>query len=136
MLTGSDYSVNITNNKNVGDATVTVTAKEGGNYTFDDAEVKFAIKEAGAVLTKAPAAKNLAYTGQPQDLVDVGTATGGTVVYSSTGAAGSYTETIPQGTDAGTYTVYYMVKGDANHADTAPGQVSVTIKPKEITPAI
>ena len=31
VLTGSDYSVNITNNKNVGDATVTVTAKEGGN---------------------------------------------------------------------------------------------------------
>lgn len=138
VLTGSDYSVNITNNKNVGDATVTVTAKEGGNYTFDDAEVKFAIKEAGAVLTKDPAAKNLTYTGQPQDLVDVGTATGGTVVYSDTDKddPDSYSETIPQGTNAGTYTVYYMVKGDANHADTAPGQVSVTIKPKEITPTI
>ncbi len=136
VLTASDYSVNITDNKNVGDATVTVTAKEGGNYTFTEAKVKFAIKEAGAKLTKAPAAKNLAYTGQPQDLVDVGTATGGTVVYSSTGAANSYSETIPQGTNAGTYTVYYMVKGDANHADTAPGQVPVTIKPKEITPAI
>ncbi len=136
VLTASDYSVNITDNKNVGDATVTVTAKEGGNYTFTEAKVQFAIKEAGAKLTKAPAAKNLAYTGQPQDLVDVGTATGGTVVYSSTGAAGSYTETIPQGTDAGTYTVYYMVKGDANHADTEPGQVPVTIKPKEITPGI
>ena len=130
--------MNITNNKNVGDATVTVTAKEGGNYTFVDAEVKFAIKEAGAVLTKDPAAKNLTYTGQPQDLVDVGTATGGTVVYSDTDKDNpdSYSETIPQGTNAGTYTVYYMVKGDANHADTAPGQVSVTIKPKEITPAI
>lgn len=138
VLAASDYSVNITGNKNVGDATVTVTAKEGGNYTFNDAEVKFAIKEAGAVLTKDPAAKNLTYTGQPQDLVDVGTATGGTVVYSDTDKddPDSYSETIPQGTNAGTYTVYYMVKGDANHADTAPGQVSVTIKPKEITPAI
>ena len=138
VLAASDYSVSITGNKNVGDATVTVTAKEGGNYTFDDAEVKFAIKEAGAVLTKDPAPKNLTYTGQPQDLVDVGTATGGTVVYSDTDKddPDSYSETIPQGTNAGTYTVYYMVKGDANHADTAPGQVSVTIKPKEITPAI
>ena len=136
-LAASDYSVNYTDNKNVGDATVTVTAKEGGNYTFTEAKVQFAIKEAGAKLTKAPAAKNLTYTGQPQDLVDVGTATGGTVVYSSTGAADSYTETIPQGTDADTYTVYYMVKGDANHADTQPGQVPVTIKPKEIiTPTI
>ncbi len=136
VLADSDYSVNITDNKNVGDATVTVTAKAGGNYTFADVEVKFAIKEAGAKLTKAPAAKNLAYTGQPQDLVDVGTATGGTVVYSKTGADGSYSETIPQETNAATYTVYYMVKGDANHADTQPGQVPVTIKPKEITPAI
>ena len=136
VLADSDYNVNITDNKNVGDATVTVTAKEGGNYTFADAEVKFAIKEAGAKLTKAPLAKDLTYTGQPQDLVDVGTATGGTVVYSKTGADGSYSETIPQGTDAGTYIVYYMVKGDANHADTEPGQVSVTIKPKESTPTI
>ncbi len=135
-LADSDYSVNITDNKNVGDATVTVTAKEGGNYTFTEAEVQFAIKESGAVLTKAPAAKDLTYTGQPQDLVDVGTATGGTVMYSQTGADGSYSETIPQETDAGTYTVYYMVKGDDNHADTQPGQVSVTIKPKEITPTI
>jgi methionine-rich copper-binding protein CopC len=138
VLADSDYSVNITDNKNVGNATVTVTAKEGGNYTFTEAEVQFAIKESGAVLTKDPAAKDLTYTGQPQDLVDVGTATGGTVVYSDTDKddPDSYSETIPQGTNAGTYTVYYMVKGDDNHADTAPGQVSVTIKPKEITPAI
>ena len=136
VLADSDYSVGYANNKNVGNATVTVTAKAGGNYTFTEAKVQFAIKEAGAELTKAPAAKNLTYTGQPQDLVDVGTATGGTVVYSKTGADGSYSETIPQETDAGTYTVYYMVKGDVNHADTEPGQVSVTIKPKEITPAI
>ncbi|USF27523.1 hypothetical protein N510_002475 [Firmicutes bacterium ASF500] len=136
VLADSDYSVGYANNKNVGDATVTVTAKEGGNYTFADVEVKFAIKKTGAELTKAPAAKSLTYTGQLQDLVDVGTATGGTVVYSKTGADSSYSETIPQETNAGTYTVYYMVKGDDNHADTEAGQVSVTIKPKEITPAI
>ena len=136
VLTDGDYTVSYSNNQNVGDATVTVTAKAGGNYTFNAETVTFEIRSAGAVLTKAPSAKDLTYTGQAQDLVDVGTATGGTVVYSSTGAADSYSETIPQGTDAGTYPVYYMVKGDANHEDTVPAQVSVIIRPKEITPAI
>ena len=136
VLTDGDYTVSYSNNQNVGDATVTVTAKAGGNYAFHAETITFAIRSAGAVLTKVPSAKDLTYTGQAQDLVDVGTATGGTVMYSSTGAADSYTEAIPQETDAGTYTVYYMVKGDANHEDTAPAQVSAIIKPKQITPAI
>ena len=59
VLADSDYSVGYANNKNVGNATVTVTTKAGGNYTFTEAKVQFAIKEAGAELTKAPAAKNL-----------------------------------------------------------------------------
>ena len=140
ILAASDYTVSYANNKNASTtnnlATVTVTASVGGNYTFDAKTVNFEIRNGAAVLTSTPQAKDLTYDGTVQDLVTVGTASGGTVVYSSTGAAGSYSETIPQETDAGTYTVYYMVKGDANHNDTAPGQVSVTIKPKEITPKI
>ncbi|MBD5133520.1 MAG: S-layer homology domain-containing protein [Clostridiales bacterium] len=136
-LAASDYDVSYANNKNAGTAAaVTVTAKADGNYKFDDVTVSFEIRNGAAVLTETPKAKDLTYDGTAQDLVNVGSATGGTVVYSSTGAAGSYSETIPQETNAGTYTVYYMVKGDANHGDTAPGQVSVTIKPKTITPKI
>ena len=136
ILAGSDYTVSYTNNKNVGDATVTVKSAAGGNYTFDEKTENFEIRNSAAILTATPQAKDLTYDGTAQDLVTVGTATGGTVVYSSTGAAGSYSETIPTETNAGTYTVYYMVKGDANHDDTTPGQVSVTIKRKEITPKI
>ena len=136
LLVDSDYSVTYADNRNVGNATVTITAKAGGNYTFTDAKAEFEIRKASAVLTQSPQAKDLTYTGQPQDLVGVGTAAGGTVVYSKTGAEGSYSETIPQETNAGTYIVYYMVKGDANHSDTEPGQVSVTIKPKSFTPTI
>ena len=132
VLAFTDYGVSYSDNKNVGTATVTVTAKADGNYTFADKEVKFDIREANAVLTSTPKANNLTYTGQAQELVTVGTATGGTVLYSETGAPDSYSAIIPQETNAGTYTVYYMVKGDGNHADTTPGQVSVTIKSKEI----
>lgn len=135
VLAASDYSVSYANNKNVGDATVTVTAKAGGNYKFGNAMVKFAIRSARAALISSPQGKDLTYNGTAQELVTVGAATGGTVMYSES-LAGPYKEDIPTQTAAGTYTVYYMVKGDANYEDTAPGQVSATIKPKEITPDI
>ena len=40
---------------------------------------------------------------------------------------GGYSAAIPTGKDAGAYTVYYKPVGDANHNDTAPQSVSVTI---------
>ena len=135
VLTASDYNVNITDNKNVGDATVTVTTKTGGNYTFKNTEVKFAIKKASAAWNTPPQAKILTYDGTKQELVTAGSATGGTVVYSLE-QNGTYEEAIPKETAARTYIVYYMVKGDDNHEDTAPGHVSVTISSREITPAI
>ena len=136
-LAASDYTVSYANNKNAGNtAAVTVKNAAGGNYTFDDKTVNFEIRNSAAVLTSTPQAKNLTYNGTAQDLVTVGAATGGTVVYSlsqiNPNDENTYSGTIPQGQNAGTYTVYYMVKGDANHDDTAPGQVAVTIKPKEI----
>ncbi len=135
VLTDSDYSVSITDNKNVGDATVTVTAKSGGNYTFTVAKVQFAIKKASAAWNTAPQAKSLTYDGTEQELVTPGSATGGTVVYSLE-QNGTYEKVIPKKTEAGTYIVYYMIQGDDNHEDTVPGSVSVTISSREITPAI
>ncbi len=135
VLTDSDYGVNITDNRNVGNATVTVTAKTGGNYTFTEAKVKFAIKKASAAWNTAPQAKSLTYDGTEQELVTPGSATGGTVVYSLE-QNGTYEEVIPKKTEAGTYIVYYMIQGDDNHEDTVPGSVSVTISSREITPTI
>ena len=135
VLTASDYDVEIADNKNVGNATVTVTAKAGGNYTFTEAKVQFAIKKASAAWNTPPQAKILTYDGTKQELVTAGSATGGTVVYSLE-QNGTYEEAIPKETAARTYIVYYMVKGDDNHEDTAPGHVSVTISSREITPAI
>ena len=133
-LAPSNYSVSYSDNKNVTSettkATVTVTAKAGGNYTFNNETVNFEIREVGAVLTSTPKANNLTYTGQPQELVSVGTATGGHIEYSLDNT--TYTPNVPTGTNADTYTVYYKVVGDSNHSDGAAGQVSVTIRPKEI----
>ena len=139
-LAAGDYTFSYANNKNVGTASVTVKCAEGGNYDFGDETVYFAIESTAAKLTSTPQAKRLIYNGTLQDLVTVGTATGGTVVYSLSPIdpddKKTYSEDIPQGEDAGVYTVYYMVKGDDNHEDTGAGQMSVTIDPKEITPKI
>ena len=56
----------------------------------------------------------------------------GTIKYSLT-ENGTYSQDIPTGTDAGAYTVWYRVIGDANHNDTAPASVAVSIRKKPLT---
>ena len=138
VLAPSDYTVSYANNKNAGNATVTVTNAEGGNYTFVDKTEPFAIKKAAAQLTGSPQAKDLTYDGTAQELVTVGTATGGHIEYTLDHTdPSSYSTAIPTATNADTYIVYYKVVGDTNHeGSTTPDQVSVTIKAKEITPKI
>ena len=54
------------------------------------------------------------------------------MVYSLT-EDGEYTTSIPQGTNAGDYTVWYYVQGDANHNDSAKATVSVNIAKAPLT---
>ena len=84
-------------------------------------------------ITAPTAQENLTYTGQEQALITAGSVTsGGTMQYSLT-ENGTYSQDIPTGTDAGTYTVWYRVIGDANHNDTAPASVPVRIGQKPLT---
>lgn len=81
----------------------------------------------------APAANALTYNGNDQALITAGSVTDyGTMQYSLT-KNGTYSQDIPTGTDAGTYTVWYRVIGDANHNDTAPASVAVHIGQKPLT---
>ena len=84
-------------------------------------------------ITPPTAQENLTYTGQEQALITAGSVTDyGTMQYSLT-ENGTYSQVIPTGTDAGTYTVWYRVIGDANHNDTAPASVVVSIGKKPLT---
>ena len=116
-------------------ATVTVTLKNG-NYKLASDTYQLTgqtIAKANAAVTAAPTAvADLTYNGQAQTLVTAGTATGGTMVYSLE-QNGKYAESIPTGTNAGDYTVWYKVAGDANHNDTAPASEQVTIAKKAAT---
>lgn len=86
-----------------------------------------------SLITPPAAQENLTYTGQEQALITAGSvANYGTMQYSLT-ESGTYSQAIPTGTDAGTYTVWYRVIGDENHNNTAPASVVVSIGKKPLT---
>lgn len=96
-------------------------------------DIVVTVQKADIRLTPPTAQENLTYTGQEQALIIAGSVTsGGTMQYSLT-ENGTYSPDIPVGTDAGAYTVWYRVIGDANHNDTAPASVAVSIGMKPLT---
>ena len=82
-------------------------------------------------ITAPTAQDNLTYTGQEQALIIAGSTQDGTMKY-RLGESGEFVDSIPNGKDAGTYTVYYKVVGDENHNDTAPASVTVRIGKKPL----
>ena len=138
LTAGTDYTIAYSNNTNVPGAndqqpTVTVTGINGYTGT---ASAEFTISKAAITVTAPTAIANLTYTGNAQALVNAGTASAGTLQY-KLGANGVYGTTIPTGTDAGTYEVFYQVVGDANHSDVAEaGPLAVTIAKAGITPTV
>ena len=85
------------------------------------------------LITPPTAQENLTYTGQEQALITAGSVTDyGTMQY-SLAENGTYSQDIPVGTDAGTYTVWYRVIGDENHNNTTPASVAVSIGKKPLT---
>ena len=111
----------------------TVWYKIVGNDNYNDLaeqSLTVTIGKAAATLVEAPAAvANLTYDGSDQALVTAGSATNGTIQFSTTGEDGSWSATIPTGKNAKTYKVYYKVVGDENYGDVAaidePLQVTI-----------
>lgn len=109
---------------------------EAGNHTYRvhatyhgyilKEDVTFEVSKAASTVTTAPAAQKLTYTGEDQHLVTAGSTSDGELVYSLE-KEGTYTPAIPTGKAAQEYTVWYKVKGDANHKDSEPASVTATI---------
>ncbi len=87
-------------------------------------------KAAASISNTRPAAKtSLVYTAGAQELILVNgaTPTGGQIQYSLNSSSG-FSSSLPTGVNAGAYSVYYKVVGDANHVDTEVyGPINVTI---------
>ena len=120
-----------------GDIGYTYTAD--GNYTgIITGKLHFTVVNLpAATITTAPAAKTgLAFNGTEQVLVNAGSGiTGGTLQYKL--GDGSYNAELPKATNAGSYTVYYKVKGNnTTHSDSSEQSFTVTIAPKTVTAAV
>ena len=101
-------------------------------YATATGTVTVKVNKADPTFNAPTAQENLTYTGQEQALITAGMTDHGTMQYSLT-ENGTYSQDTPTGTDAGAYTVWYRVIGDANHNDTAPASVAVRIGQKPLT---
>ena len=121
LTLGTDYTIEYSDNTNVGTASVTITGI--GNYSGTITKT-FAINKATPTVT-APTANTLTYNGGEQELVTAGSTDFGKVLYSLDGT--SYSEEVPKGTSAGDYTVFYKVEGSDNWNAVAPQTVTAKI---------
>ena len=144
---GGDYATlsghTLTTTDKTGDVTITVTIDavdlnsdgkpEYNAYSRTDAITVSVTRKPDSAVAAAPAGiADLVFNGGAQTLIAAGTATGGELQY-KLGENGAYSAKLPTATDAGDYTVYYKVVGDADHEASAERSLTVTIRKAAVT---
>lgn len=133
---GAYADANVGENNKTIVLTLSLEGRDQANYTLAEADrtheftTASITKAAGSVTP--PTAKNLAYTGEAQKLVNEGSSMTGTIKYKQ--GDGDYSAELPVATDAGEYIVHYMVEGDENHNDVDEASIKVSIA--KATPAL
>ena len=129
----TEGSYDLTENPTYTDAgTYTVyyqVTKDGYEATTGSAKV--IISKATPTVTAPTAKENLTYTGGAQELINAGSTSGGEMQYSLDNA--TFSTSIPTGTEAQEYTVYYKVVGGTNYEDVAAASIKVTISDAKMT---
>lgn len=123
--------------KTAGSATITVSMADGTKYAATSKTCAVTCSKSNPTYT-APTAKSLTYTRTnastitAQALLNAGTITSGhgTIQYSSNNS--SWSTTIPTGTTAKTYTVYWRIVGNAKYNDKASASISATIAKRKL----
>lgn len=119
------YKASIT----VGEGENTATAYV--NYEITDSSTPTPGEKTDPQYTDPTAKPGLTYNGRAHILINPGHVAGGIMQYRLDG--GTYSTTLPTAINAGTYTIYYMVKGDRDHNDTAEQSITVTIGKAALT---
>ena len=110
--------------------TVTVVIKSA-NYADITLTVNVNATNKLVPTVTAPTANALTYNGAEQALVTAGKTTGGTMLYRL--GDSEWSEQLPTAKNAGKYTVWYKVQGDAEYADVAEQSLTVTAAKKAVT---
>lgn len=107
-------------------STSTGFTDDGESYSLSAASGKYVIHNVRTSASyTAPSARSLTYNGGAQNLINAGSTSDGTMQYSTNGS--SWSTTIPTGTTAGNYTVYWRIIGDADHIDKPAASIAVNI---------
>lgn len=126
------YTADLPKAMDVDTYTVWYKVDADSNHTTSaaPASVTVKIKKANSSVDAPAAISGLVYNGREQYLITSAVSMDGTVYYSLDGD--NYTESLPKGTNAQEYTVYYKVVGDVNHNDMEPKTVTAKIAPWNI----
>ncbi len=106
------------------------TFTANGNFTGTIADKETGMAKADPTYTEPTAKTGLVYNGSAQELLNPGTAEGGTMKYYIGGTQA--TEEVPTRIPAGEYTVNCIIAGDENHNNIVVGEYTVTIAKKTI----
>ena len=119
------------NHISAGKAWAYISAKSDNTNVYEKHFIEYTIQKASSSIATLPAEKSgLTYSGVAQPLVTAGNADGGTIQYKLDG--GAWTNEVPTAVKAGTYKVFYRIKGDRNHTDSEERELTVTIGKKEV----
>ena len=125
-LDNKTWQTTIPQGKDVKTYTIYYKVDASTNFNAISASsIKTTINKGNSTISTTPSAKTLTFNNTDQTLINAGSATNGTMQYKLNN--GSYSTTIPKAKNAGTYTVYYKVIGNANYNDIAEKSISVTI---------
>ena len=129
LVENDEFTADIPTAKNAGTYTVYYYAQGNAGYTDSEVEsVDVTVEKADAVIVKAPTANTLVYNGTSQALIVPGEASGGVMMYNKLNNIDrGFSADIPTG-NMGYYDVWYYVKGDENHNNSAKFKVGVTIE--------
>jgi hypothetical protein len=124
LVEGKDYTITYSEDTtNAGEVTVIIDGI--GNYSGKVVKTYAILK---AKSTASLTGITTKYNGSNQTLVTDAKAEGGTIYYSSDGK--TYSTTMPEKKEAGTYMIYYYVKGDKNHEDLGSETEPLTVEAK------
>ena len=131
-LTGDTSAVTDSGTITISSVTIKNAAGDDvtANYNITKATGTLTVTKVKAKITTAPTANNRTYDGTAAALLTGGAANTG-LEYSTDGM--TWSDTVPQGTNADTYAVYYRAKADANHDASEAVELTITISKAPLT---